>query len=200
MKIRKSTAVFLSGALAIGVLAAGCGQKEETEPTSESGRSEERLGSSFSSLRTFTAKTLDENVFTREDISKKDVTVINFWSLFCGPCIEEMPDLAQFEKALPDHVQALTVCLDGDASKEEARQILEEAGFQGTTLLSGDGDFQKICSQIQYTPTTIFLDKDGNIAAETIIGGQEDLAAAYTDAINDALKSMGKEEITVERE
>ena len=35
----------------------------------------------------------------------KDVTVINFWALSCGPCIVEMPDLAEFAGALPDNVQ-----------------------------------------------------------------------------------------------
>lgn len=193
---RKMIALLLGAALILGVGAVGCAQEEQAD--SKNSQTQKAQDSSFSGLHAFEAKSLDGSAFTQEDLAKKDVTVINFWSLFCGPCIEEMPDLAEFEKALPEGVQALTVCLDGDAAKEEAQQILEEAGFQGTTLLSGDGDFLKLCAQIQYTPTTIFLDKDGNIVAETIIGGQEDLVAAYTDAINDALKSMGKEEIIIE--
>ena len=43
----------------------------------------------FSDLKTFTAKTLGGGTFTQEDIAAKDVTVINFWSLLCGYCVDE---------------------------------------------------------------------------------------------------------------
>ena len=108
-------------------------------------------------MKSFTAATLDGGSFSQEDIAAKDVTVINFWSLMCGPCVEEMPDLAAFAKVLPDNVQVVTVCLDGTGDEESAKGILSEAGYEGVTLLSGDGDFKGLCDNIQYTPTTVLV-------------------------------------------
>ena len=109
-------------------------------------------------LAAFTAETLDGGTYTQDDLAAKDVTVMNFWSLTCGPCIQEMPELAAFAKALPDNVQVVTVCLDGLSDKASAGSILQEAGFEGVTLLSADGDLLALCSEIMYTPTTVFID------------------------------------------
>lgn len=151
-------------------------------------------------LESFTANTLDEGTFTEEDIAEKDVTVINFWATFCGPCIVEMPDIAAFAGTLPENVGLVTVCLDGIGDTQGVKDILEKAGYEGITLLDGDDGFQALCRQIMYTPTTIVVDKDGYMIGEAIIGGQRDLEQAYTDAINNALVSMGKAEIGSEED
>lgn len=185
---------------------AGCSSEKQIEKQSEEifenqqtlQNINEEMNVSFSNLNTFEAKTLNDEIFTQSDFSDKDVTVTNFWSLLCSPCIEEMPDIAEFSKKLPDNVQMITVCLDGEYDTEMTKQILEESGFDGITLLTGDGDFQKIYSEIQYTPTSIFVDKDGNIVGNTIIGGQKNFTESYTEAINNILKSMGKEAISIE--
>lgn len=155
--------------------------------------------SELGSMKSFTAQALDGGSFTQEDIAAKDITVINFWSLMCGPCIEEMPDLAAFSKALPDNVQMVTVCLDGTGDEESARSILSGAGYEGITLLSGDGDFKGVCDNIQYTPTTVLVDDEGNLVGDTIIGGQEDLSGTFLKAVNAALKDNRKEEISLEK-
>ena len=120
---------------------------------------------------------------------------MNFWATFCGPCIVEMPDIAEFAETLPDNVQIVTVCLDGESDLEGVADILDQAGYAGITLLSGDGDFDALCRQVMYTPTTIVVDKDGNMIGDAIIGLQTVLAKSYTVAINNALVSMGKAEL-----
>ncbi len=151
--------------------------------------------STSSSLQTFQANTLDGSTFTQENIAGKDLTIIHFWALFCTPCIEEMPTLADFSKKLPDNVQLITVCLDGKSDIESAKAVLTQAGFEGITLLDGDGDFQTLCQEILYTPTTVFVDANGAVVAESIIGAPKNFAETYTSSINNALKSMGKAEI-----
>ena len=203
MKNIKKIAVF---SFMICTFVTGCSSEKQIEKQSEQIFENQQtmqninneMNVSFSNLNTFEAKTLNDEIFTQSDFSDKDVTVINFWSLLCGPCIEEMPDIAEFSKKLPDNVQIITVCLDGEYDTEITKQILEESGFDGTTLLTGDGDFQKIYSELQYTPTSIFVDKDGNIVGDAIIGGQKNFVESYTKAINNILKSMGKEAISIE--
>ena len=122
---------------------------------------------------------------------------MNFWSLTCGPCIQEMPELAAFAKALPDNVQVVTVCLDGLSDKASAGSILQEAGFEGVTLLSADGDLLALCSEIMYTPTTVFIDSAGKLSGEPIVGKRPELAADYLAAVNAALEAQGKEAVSL---
>lgn len=189
-----------AAAVCMMVTVTGCSGKQESTKSAGgqqvNNSSEETAGQPV--LQSFQAKTLEGGTFTQEDLAKKDVTVINFWSVQCGPCIVEMPDIADFAKSLPEHVQVLTVCLDGERDLEGAKDILADAGFEGTTLLSGDGDFQSLCGEIMYTPTTIVVDGEGNIIGDALIGGQEDVADTYLAMINHALESMGKAAISHE--
>lgn len=197
---KKKWMVLALGALLLAGSIIGCsGEKEAAQ--SDSGENAPAL--SFKQtyvLKTFEAEMLGGGIFTQENLAEKDVTVLNFWSLTCGPCISEMPVLAEFEKAVPDNVQVLTVCLDGRRDTERAEEILQEAGFEGGTLISGNGDFLEIAGTIQYTPTTLIVDRDGNIVGDAIIGGQEDLKGTFTEAVNQALKKMGKAEIVYAEE
>lgn len=143
----------------------------------------------------FTADTLDGGSFTDRDIAKKDLTVINFWGTFCSPCIAEMPDLADFEKSLPDNVQLITVCVDAAGNEDTARFLLDQAGYEGVTLTDGDESFREILNGIQAVPTTVFVGPDGRQIGEELIGMQQDLESAYLSAINSRLKELGKGEI-----
>lgn len=147
----------------------------------------------------FNASTLDGGVFTGKDIAAKDMTVINFWGTFCSPCIAEMPDLAAFEKSLPDNVQLITICVDAQGNERTAKELLAQAGYEGTTLTGGDEAYNEILSTIQAVPTTIFVGPDGKQVGNEIIGGQEDLSGTYLAAINKALKESGKAEIALEK-
>lgn len=77
--------------------------------------------------------------------------MINFWSMMCGYCIDELPEIAKYADALPDNVQVITVCLDleGDDEVKATQDTLKDAGFKGTTLIKGDGDFKTVCEEIR---------------------------------------------------
>lgn len=180
MKCKKFLILLLAAVLAVGILASGCS-------SSPSGRQ----------LSSFRAVTLDGGTFTEADIAAKDVTIINFWGTFCSPCIAEMPDLAAFAKALPDNVQLITVCIDAAGSAQAAQALLDQAGYEGVTLVGGDGDFQTVLEEIQAVPTTIFLDAKGNQVGSEILGSQADLSGTFLTAVNQVLKAGGKAEISL---
>lgn len=210
MKRTRAISLLLGCLLALGLLA-GCGgepssgQQPPAEPAApqESAGGEEPSGGGEDdalSLRSFTAGTLDGGSFTQDDIAGRDATIINFWSLTCRPCISEMPDLAAYEKALPDNVGLITVCLDGWGNETYTQQILDQAGFEGATLISGDGDLARLCGELIYTPTTVFVDGQGALVGDALTGRQADLFEAYTAAVNQVLEAGGKAAISVERE
>lgn len=197
---KKNLLLLALGAVFLAGIFTGCsGEKEAAQPDSSKSTPTLTFKQPYE-LKEFEAETLDGSIFTQENLAEKDVTVLNFWSLTCGPCISEMPSLAEFEKAMPDNVQVLTVCLDGSSDMERTKEILEEAGFEGITLLGGNGDFWKVLCGIQYTPTTLIVDTDGNIVGDPIIGGQKDLGKVFIGAVNQALKKMGKAEIAYAEE
>ena len=148
----------------------------------------------FPDIRFFDASLLDGSAVSAEELfDGKDVTVINCWATWCPPCLDEMDELAAFAKTLPDNVQLITYCVDGTQHKDECASILEEAGFEGKTMISANGDFATLIEQMQYVPTTIFVDSVGRQLCDSLIGSPSDLASAYTERINNALKSSGKD-------
>lgn len=154
--------------------------------------------SEFGKLADFSAELLDGSSFTQKDVAEKDVTVFNFWSVTCGPCVYEMPELAALSEKLPDNVQIVTVCLDGDYGRETAEKILKNAGYDGKTIISWDGDLSGVIGSIQYTPTTVMAGSDGTLLGDAIIGSPDDLEQTYLEAINYALKVQGKESVSLE--
>lgn len=184
MKHKKFLALLLSAVLALGVLITGCSSTDTK-----------------GGLRSFTAATLDGGTFSQKDIQEKDLTVINFWGTFCSPCVGEMPYLAAFAKALPENVQFITVCIDADGNMEGAKELLQKSGYEGITLISGDGDFATLVNEIQSLPTTIFVDGKGSLVGDVIEGAgyedQEAFSSMFLTAVNKALKASGKAEISL---
>lgn len=135
-------------------------------------------------LGDFTALTIDGAEFTEKDISDKDLTIINFWTTTCPPCINEMPDLAEYRQKLADegsNIQLITYCLDGAAYPDTAKAILDKSGFDGATLIASDGVMGDLANSVMYTPTNVFILGDGE-AAGSIIGAQPNIGEVYTQA------------------
>lgn len=207
MNTKKWMAMLLSGALALCLLA-GCGGEtppaaspEASPEVSPAETADPALGdaAALGSMAAFTAGSLDGGEFTQDDIAAKDMTVVNFWSVTCRPCVAEMPDLAAFERVLPDNVQLITVCLDAGEGGQDARPILEDAGYGGVTLISGDGDLAALCYNIMAVPTTVFVDSGGRLVGDAMVGGgHKDLSAVYLAALNDALEAVGKDAVSLE--
>lgn len=146
----------------------------------------------FTDLIDFSAETSNGEAFGPADLAGYDLTVINMWATFCGPCIGEMPELAALEKALPGNVRLITFCLDAGSRAESMRQILDDAGFTGVTLVSAEGDLITLSDQAMYVPTTVFVDSSGRMVHEELIGSPENVEETYKAAINEALARMGK--------
>ena len=200
--MKKMISMMLVFLMALGLLA-GCGGKKaddsapDVSQEADGAEADQGTASALGCLKSFSAGTLDGGTFTQEDIQAKDVTVINFWALTCGPCIVEMPSLAAFGKALPENVQLITVCLDGAGNEESAQSVLQDAGFEGVTLISGDGDLLDLSGNLMYTPTTVFVDAEGNLVGDAVIGVQKDMEAVFLAAVNQELAAGGKDEISL---
>lgn len=104
-------------------------------------------------------------------IKEKDITVVYAWATSCGPCVEALPELNAWQKELPENVQIMGLLCDvavGDDAAT-ARAILEKTNTTFPNLLASE-DMLFILENVRYTPTTFFLDENGNFICEPVIG------------------------------
>lgn len=126
----------------------------------------------------FTTKDLDGNTVTESIFGEKDLTVVNIWGTFCPPCIGEMPELGEWAKEMPDNVQLIGLVSDisGDDDTQHhdlAVEIMEKADADFKQIIVNQ-DFASVMQCIIGVPTTLFVDKEGNIIGDPIIGADVD--------------------------
>lgn len=120
----------------------------------------------------FTTKDLDGNTVTESIFTEKDLNVVNIWGTFCNPCIEEMPELGEWAKNMPDNVQLIGLVSDISDENDTkhydlAVTIMERANADFLQIIAND-DFNSIMKWVTGVPTTIFVDKEGNIVGKIV--------------------------------
>ncbi len=139
----------------------------------------------------FSATDLDGNTVTESIFTEKDLTVLNIWGTFCGPCIGEMPELGGWAAEMPDNVQIVGLIIDinGEEDTEHrdlAVEITEKAGA-GFTNLIANMDFAPVLKDVVGVPTTLFIDGEGNIVGDPIVGANVD---GYKTFVEDYLNGQ----------
>lgn len=120
----------------------------------------------------FDGNDVDENLF-----SKNAVTVMNFWFTGCKPCVAELSKLNELNDAIKsmggEVVGVNTDTFDGKESTiKEAKKILESQGVKYRNFaLDANSDAGKYASEIMAFPTTILVDRKGNVVGEPMVGG-----------------------------
>ena len=114
--------------------------------------------------------TLDGGEWAGSVISEYDMTVIDCWMTWCGPCREEMPTLQKVSGELPDNIQMMSVCFDGQAEKETCRSIVTSCGVTYPVLLGDDvnGVPFGLGSYTSGIPTLLFVDSEGTCFARFV--------------------------------
>jgi peroxiredoxin len=93
---------------------------------------------------------------------KGKVVVINFFTFFCGPCRDEMPDLNKINKELKGKgLQTLGIALNSDPT--QIRFLVKQLGLEYPVLI-GDDKVSDAYGSISVVPTTVIIDKEGKVA------------------------------------
>lgn len=146
-------------------------------------------------LNQFEASTLDGENINQDIFKEYDLTMVNVWATWCGPCVEELPEIGELYEKLPENVNIVSICTDAEDDGELAKEILEKSNCKFTTIVGNDSLDESILKQIDGLPTTVFVDSNGNIVGENQIGAPGDsgkIADAYMKIINERLESIGK--------
>lgn len=125
----------------------------------------------------FEGKDLDGNPVTSELFKNNAVTVVNFWFSTCAPCIGELGELNELDQMLREKGGAViginADTIGGDESMiMEAKSILEKKGAKYQNIyFPADSEAGKLTYSITAFPTTVVVDRNGNIVGEAILGG-----------------------------
>lgn len=138
--------------------------------------------SDASPFKNFSGKDFDGNAVDGSLFSNNAVTVINFWFNGCKPCVAELSKLNELNDTLQsmggEVIGINTETFDGNETAiKEAANILKSQGAKYRNFsIDSDSDAGKYASNIMAFPTTILVDRNGNIVGDPMLGGIDDQA------------------------
>ncbi|MEX2152537.1 MAG: redoxin domain-containing protein [Gemmatimonadaceae bacterium] len=98
---------------------------------------------------------------TKEALNGK-IGVVNFWGVWCGPCVAEMPQLQRFHDQVKNDTSVVFLTVDYRDEVKIVRDWMNQKKFTMPVLLDDGWVTEK--ARISAYPTTWFIDKDGKIA------------------------------------
>lgn len=169
-------------------------ETESKNAASAASDTQDSSNSDTSPFKNFSGKDFDGNTVDGSLFSNNAVTVINFWFNGCKPCVAELSKLNE----LNDTIQSMggeviginTETFDGNETAiKEASSILESQGAKYRNFsIDSDSDAGKYASDIMAFPTTILVDRNGNIVGDPMLGGIDD--QANYDALMKQIQSV----------
>ena len=147
------------------------------EDTASGNTDQENNSEDASPFRNFSGQDFDGNSVDGSLFSGNAVTVVNFWFTGCKPCVAELSKLNELNDAIKsmggEVVGINTETFDGnEAAIKEAAAVLESQGAKYRNLsIDSASDAGKYASDIMAFPTTILVDRNGNIVGDPMLGG-----------------------------
>lgn len=154
--------------------------EKESAASESSDNASSKSDESTGVFKGFKGKDLDGNDVDDSLFAKNKVTVVNFWFSGCKPCVGELSKLNELNEKLKEMggevVGINTDTLDNnEAGIKEAKEILKAQGASYKNLtFDSNSTVGKYAGNIMAFPTTVLVDKDGNIVGEPFIGGIDD--------------------------
>ena len=132
-----------------------------------------------------------ENEVNYEFFADYDVTLVNVWGTYCGPCIEEMPYLGELAREYADAgfgILGIVIDVYDRDTLELAINIAEDTGADYTHVIP-DAEIVKFLYGVASIPTSYFVDSNGCVISKIIIGrlskeGYSEKIEYYLDSVN----------------
>lgn len=186
---KKLCTLFLTGLCCLAVFQ-GCGSQEESKGIEGSGTQDNKIEEPAAqntqegageTVGEFTMQDIEGNTYTQEMFEEYSLTMVNVFTTWCTPCVNEIPDLEKLHNEMADQgVNVVGIVLDsvdssGNASEEVvelAKLLAERTGATYPFLIPDAGYLNGRLLGINAVPETFFVDKEGNIVGETYSGSR----------------------------
>ncbi|MBO4847747.1 MAG: TlpA family protein disulfide reductase [Clostridia bacterium] len=116
----------------------------------------------------FSASDINGDPISFTDFSDRKVIMINFWETWCGPCVNELPDLQKLYEARADDGLVI-IGVYSSSEKQDVEALVKKLGITYPIMecvpsLEG--------FRTEYVPTTVFFDGSGNFIGSTLVGSR----------------------------
>lgn len=131
-------------------------------------------------LSSFTSTDINGNSVDASIFNDKKLTLVNVWATFCSPCLQEMPDLGELNRQYADRGFQI-VGIVTDVTDRSGTPIPDMIELVGEIVRKTDADYLHILpsedlhdllGQMEYVPTTIFVDDSGRQVGEMYVGSR----------------------------
>ena len=147
----------------------------------------------------FETKGIDGKDYTEKVFSDYDLTLVNIFTTWCSPCVNEIPELEKlYEEMKGKGVGVVGVVLDtvGDDGKQDEETVKKAGVLQDKTkasypfLIPDSTMMNGRLNGISAFPETFFVDKEGNIVGETYTGSHT--LDEWKEIVEKELKNVSK--------
>ncbi len=139
----------------------------------------------------FKTKTIDGKEIDSSILKDSKLTMVNIWATYCGPCIEEMPDIQKlYEEVKGEKINVIGLISDtpDEDNEELAKKILSKKAVKYTNIIPDESIKNNILKDISGVPTTFFVDSEGNIIGDFLVGSNS--KEEFKKEIEDRLKDI----------
>ncbi|MBW1618095.1 MULTISPECIES: TlpA disulfide reductase family protein [Empedobacter] len=129
----------------------------------------------------------------RFDLSdfKGKYVYMDIWATWCGPCKVQIPFMKELEKQFHNApIHFVSVSLDKLEDKPIWEKMVRENQMSGVQLFAGREDNFGFDYKIEYIPTFIILDKEGNIMIDRAPAPMDYQTGGINQQLVDILKMM----------
>ncbi len=134
----------------------------------------------------FTLKTFDDQEVTLSELKGK-VILLDFWATWCAPCRESIPHLVQLYKTYRQNgLEVFGMNVDrGDV--DTVRRFVKSMDIPYPIITASDELERNY--RVTGLPTTILIDKEGNIR-QKFVGFTSEISKQMTATVNDLISEQ----------
>ena len=135
----------------------------------------------------FSAKTVSGEDISSDVFKESKLTVVNVWGSWCGPCVQELPELQKLYESMKDKdVNVIGLAQDAGTDLDAVKEIIDKNKVTYQNIVP-EGATEDFVMSIMAFPTTFFVDSDRNIVG--VIQGNRNLEA-FTAAVEGVLEKL----------
>ena len=135
----------------------------------------------------FSAKTVEGEEISNDVFKDSKLTVVNVWGSWCGPCVQEIPELQKLSENMKDkNVNVIGIAQDAGSNFQAVKEVLDKSKVTYQNIIPS-GPTEDFVMSLQAFPTTFFVDSQGKIVYA--IQGSKNLEG-FTQIVDDLLSKM----------
>lgn len=170
MKIKQLHTIFAVSMLAAALCTFSAAAEEETELSTDE----------ITTIGEFATEDVFGNSYTQELFEDYDLTLVNTFTTWCSPCVNEMPELEKLrqyyeEKDIKFGIVAVVLdarTADGidNIAVQQAMLLSARSGAQFPFLIPDEEYLNGRLDGIESVPESFFVDSEGNIVSDPYVG------------------------------